>query len=106
MEVEEEPEEVETNETVECDKNEKPNRISKLPLTRIKHIIKTDPDVTLASQDSVVLIAKATEMFLHHFTRSAYVQTAKGKRKTMQKKDIDISVDLTDEYAFLEGMLD
>ena len=42
------------------DETEKHERIVKLPLTRIKHIIKMDPDVTLASQDSVIMIAKAT----------------------------------------------
>ena len=36
----------------------------KLPLTRIKTIIKTDPDVSLASHDAVVLLAKATVRFI------------------------------------------
>ena len=46
----------------EADTNpsEKCERIIRLPLTRIKTIMKTDSDVTLASQDAVVLIAKAT----------------------------------------------
>ena len=38
---------------------EKHERIIKLPIARIKHIIKLDPDVTLASQDAVIMIAKA-----------------------------------------------
>lgn len=36
------------------------NRLAKLPLSRIKTLMKADPDVTLASQDSVFIIAKAT----------------------------------------------
>lgn len=36
------------------------SRLSKLPLTRIKALMKTDPDVSLASQESVFIIAKAT----------------------------------------------
>lgn len=36
------------------------NRLSKLPLTRIKALMKADPDVSLASQESVFIIAKAT----------------------------------------------
>lgn len=36
------------------------NRLSKLPLARIKALMKTDPDVSLASQESVFIIAKAT----------------------------------------------
>ncbi len=40
--------------------SEKTERLVKLPLTRIKHIMKMDPDVNLASQEAVILIAKAT----------------------------------------------
>lgn len=36
------------------------SRLSKLPLARIKALMKTDPDVSLASQESVFIIAKAT----------------------------------------------
>lgn len=39
---------------------EKVERLSKLPLARIKYIMKTDPDVNLASQEAVFLISKAT----------------------------------------------
>lgn len=42
------------------DDNERNERIVKFPMTRIKTIIKTDPEVTMASQDAVVLISKAT----------------------------------------------
>jgi len=36
------------------------SRVSKLPLARIKALMKADPDVSLASQESVFVIAKAT----------------------------------------------
>ena len=36
------------------------NRLVKLPLSRIKALMKADPDVSLASQESVFIIAKAT----------------------------------------------
>lgn len=35
-------------------------RLIRLPLARVKNIIKTDPDCGLVSQDSVFLITKAT----------------------------------------------
>lgn len=36
------------------------SRLAKLPLSRIKSLMKADPDVSLASQESVFIIAKAT----------------------------------------------
>ena len=42
------------------DADEKTERVNKLPFTRIKSIMKMDPDVSLASQEAVSLIAKST----------------------------------------------
>ncbi|XP_078574621.1 DNA polymerase epsilon subunit 4-like [Branchiostoma floridae x Branchiostoma japonicum] len=85
---------------------DKPERLSKLPLTRIKAMMKMDPDVTLASQESVLLISKATELFIESLAKEAYVHARQGKRKTLQKKDIDNSIEELDSFAFLEGTLD
>ncbi|XP_029285826.1 DNA polymerase epsilon subunit 4 [Cottoperca gobio] len=81
-------------------------RLSKLPLARIKALIKTDPDVSLASQESVFIIAKATELFVEMIARDSLVYTQQGKRKTLQRKDLDNAIEAIDEFAFLEGTLD
>jgi DNA polymerase epsilon subunit 4 len=39
---------------------EKSERVLRLPLTRVKHIMKFDPDVHLASQEAVFIITKST----------------------------------------------
>jgi DNA polymerase epsilon subunit 4 len=39
---------------------EKSERILRLPLARVKHIMKMDPDVHFASQEAVFLITKST----------------------------------------------
>ncbi|XP_041085043.1 DNA polymerase epsilon subunit 4-like [Polyodon spathula] len=82
------------------------NRLAKLPLARIKTLMKADPDVTLASQDSVFAIAKATELFVEMIAKDALVYAQQGKRKTLQRKDLDNAIDAIDEFAFLEGTLD
>ncbi|KAI0232583.1 DNA polymerase epsilon subunit 4 [Lamellibrachia satsuma] len=86
--------------------SEKTERIVKLPLSRIKHMVKLDPDVTLASQDAVLMIARATELFIQDLTKEAYSSTMHSKRKTVQKKDLDVAVDNVDYFAFLDGTLD
>ncbi|XP_041360305.1 DNA polymerase epsilon subunit 4-like [Gigantopelta aegis] len=82
------------------------DKLIKLPLTRVKHIIKTDPDVTLASSEAVVTLAKAAELFIQALSKDAVSKTMTGKRKTIQRKDLDIVMDTRDCYAFLEGAID
>lgn len=41
----------------ECNKVEK---LVKFPITRIKHLVKMDPDVNLCSQEALFLITKTT----------------------------------------------
>ena len=91
------------SETVEQTTND---RLLKLPLSRVKHIIKSDPDVTLASQEAVVALAKATELFVQMFSKDASGSTMQGKRKTLQRKDLDHIMDRKECYAFLEGALE
>lgn len=81
-------------------------RLMRLPLSRIKVIMKTDPDVTLASQEAVVALCKATELFIGAISKDAVVTTLNSKRKTLQRKDLDVVLDSRDSYAFLEGTLD
>lgn len=52
------------------------SRLSKLPLARIKALMKTDPDVSLASQESVFIIAKATVGKNHWKSSTKYAFTA------------------------------
>lgn len=82
------------------------DRIIQLPLSRIKVIMKTDPDVTLASQEAVVAIAKATELFIAGLSKDAVTSTLNSKRKTLQRKDLDSVIDTRDGYEFLEGALE
>uniref|UniRef100_A0A672RB61 DNA polymerase epsilon subunit 4-like n=1 Tax=Sinocyclocheilus grahami TaxID=75366 RepID=A0A672RB61_SINGR len=64
------------------------HRLAKLPLSRIKTLMKADPDVSLASQESVFIIAKATELFVEMIAKDALVYAQQGKRKTLQRKDL------------------
>ncbi|KAL2295067.1 hypothetical protein Nmel_018216, partial [Mimus melanotis] len=122
---------------------------------RVKALVKADPDVTLASQEAVFVLARATkvpwepmawvsqrmsfeepifpafsliacpvhhcpdisfgifrpvywegELFVETIAKDAYVYAQQGKRKTLQRKDLDNAIEAIDEFAFLEGTLD
>ena len=85
---------------------ESSERLIKLPMSRVKSIMKSDPDVTLASMEAVVALSKATEMFIYNFAKDAVNSTIQSKRKTLQRKDLDTILDSKDAYIFLEGALD
>ncbi|KAL8177554.1 UNVERIFIED_CONTAM: hypothetical protein K2H54_012128 [Gekko kuhli] len=77
-------------------------RPARLPLSRVKALVKADPDVTLASQEAVFILARATELFVETIAKDAYIYAQQGKRKTLQRKDLDNAIEAIDEFAFLE----
>lgn len=79
----------------------------RLPLNKIRPMIKLDPDVQLTSQDSVYLIAKATEMFIEFLTQESFRVTMAKKRKAVSKQDVEEAVSNLDPLHFLEeGVMD
>lgn len=49
---------------------------------------------------------QATELFIGYLARKSHVFTVQGKRKTIQRRDIDACIPVHDELNFLEGTLD
>ncbi|XP_028043693.1 DNA polymerase epsilon subunit 4 [Bombyx mandarina] len=81
-------------------------RSTKLPIARIKNIMKMDPDVNIVSSDAVFLVTKATEMFLETIVKETYAFTSSNKRKVISKKDLELVIDKVDCLCFLEGAMD
>ncbi|XP_075300226.1 DNA polymerase epsilon subunit 4 [Opisthocomus hoazin] len=81
-------------------------RLARLPLSRVKALMKADPDVSQASQEAVFVLARAAELFVETLAKDAYVYAQQSKRKTLQRKDLDNAIEAIDEFAFLEGTLD
>lgn len=64
-------------------------KITELPLSKIKFIVKTDPDVHSVSSEALFLITKTTEKFIQSLSREAWSFAQQQKRKTLKKTDID-----------------
>ncbi|XP_029088576.1 DNA polymerase epsilon subunit 4 isoform X1 [Monodon monoceros] len=79
-------------------------RLSRLPLARVKALVKADPDVTLAGQEAIFILARAAELFVETIAKDAYCCAQQGKRKTLQRRDLDNAIEAVDEFAFLEGV--
>ncbi|XP_026739679.1 DNA polymerase epsilon subunit 4 [Trichoplusia ni] len=81
-------------------------RSTRLPIARIKNIMKMDPDVSVVSGDAVFLVTKATELFLETIAKETYAYTSSNKRKIIAKKDLDLIINKVDCLCFLEGAMD
>ncbi|XP_031551126.1 DNA polymerase epsilon subunit 4-like [Actinia tenebrosa] len=85
---------------------DKPSKLTQFPQTRVRNMMKLDPDLQLANKEAVFVVTRAAEMFVEYFAKEAYKKTVLGKRKTIQKKDLDATVEENEQIAFLEGILE
>ncbi|XP_015514360.1 DNA polymerase epsilon subunit 4 [Neodiprion pinetum] len=85
---------------------EQKEKLLKLPLSRVKAIVKLDPDVNLITQEAVFLITKSAELFIDSLAKESYKYTAQNKKKTVQKRDVEIAIENVDGLVFLEGALE
>ena len=85
---------------------DKADKLTQFPMGRVKNIMKMDPDVNMASQEAVLAITKALELFVESLAKEAYVYTERSKKKTIAKSDVDKAIDAADCLAFLEGAMD
>lgn len=82
------------------------NRLTRLPISRIKTIMKADSEVQLINSEAAFAVTKATELFIESLAREAFLYTTKSKKKTVQKRDIDLAISNVDALMFLEGTMD
>ncbi len=75
-----------------------------LPLARIKRIMKSDEDVRMISAEAPVLFAKACEMFILEMSVRSWCYAEQSRRRTLQKEDIHVVLQLTEEFDFLNAL--
>ncbi|KAK7245822.1 hypothetical protein RIF29_40674 [Crotalaria pallida] len=73
----------------------------KLPLTRIKRVMKSNEEVSMVSGEVPIFFAKACEMFISELTMKAWANTDENKRRTLQKEDIAAAIERTEVFDFL-----
>ena len=74
-------------------------------MNRIRTIINLDEDSQMISKEALVLITKATELFVQDFG-GVCAQIAKcQKRKTLLVQDINNAANYQDKFHFIRGKL-
>ena len=81
-------------------------RSYQLPLTKVKSIIKLDPDTQMISADSVYILTLATEEFIRMLTRDAHSSMKQCASKRLDRLHIFSSVNTNPLYEFLDGSFD
>ncbi|CAG0893609.1 unnamed protein product [Darwinula stevensoni] len=82
---------------------EKKQRELMLPVSRIRMIMKSSPETESIGQESVPLIAKATELFIQHLIRKALLRSKDGQHVTYG--DLANIVQGIERYEFLQDIV-
>ncbi|XP_012688359.1 chromatin accessibility complex protein 1 [Clupea harengus] len=75
-----------------------------LPVSRVKLIMKSSPDVSNINQDALFLTTKATELFVQHLARSSF-KNGSGKKNTLSYSDLANAAEAMENFQFLTDIL-
>lgn len=91
---------IRTHEKINSDDQDQ-TKVSKLPLARIKKIVKMDEDVQMIGSEVPVLFSKAAEIFIQELSIRAWIHTEENRRRTIQRNDISMAVARNEQFDFL-----
>lgn len=83
------------------DEENDPYRQNKLPLARIKKLMKFDDNLKMISSETPVIFSKLCEVFIQELTLRSWSIVDSDKRRTVQKQDILNALVKSDMYDFL-----
>ena len=61
-------------------------KATQLPVSKIKTMMRMDPEVQMVGSEAAFLVTKATELFVQYLAHKASESTTANKRKTVQRK--------------------
>lgn len=67
--------------------------------------MKADPDVHIVSAEAIFLMTRAAELFVQNMAKEAHTYAVAGKKKTIVRRDVDMTMESVDTLMFLEGMM-
>ncbi|CAJ1843015.1 unnamed protein product [Sphenostylis stenocarpa] len=77
----------------------------KLPLARIRRIMKTEGDVQMVSAETPMLMSKACEIFIQELTFRAWMRAEESNKSTVQPCDVAKVIMQNDAMHFLTGIV-
>ncbi|XP_014444679.1 chromatin accessibility complex protein 1 [Tupaia chinensis] len=80
-------------------------RLISLPLSRIRVIMKSSPEVSSINQEALVLTAKATELFVQYLATHSYRHGSGKERKALTYSDLANAAAGSETFQFLADIL-
>ncbi|KAM8784169.1 chromatin accessibility complex protein 1 isoform 1-T2 [Rhynchonycteris naso] len=76
-----------------------------LPLSRIRVIMKSSPEVSSINQEALVLTAKATELFVQYLATCSYRHGSGKEKKALTYHDLSHTAEESETFQFLADIL-
>ncbi|XP_071370451.1 chromatin accessibility complex protein 1 [Centroberyx affinis] len=87
------------------DKDASNNKTISLPISRVRLIMKSSPDVSSINQDALFLTTKATELFVQHLALSSFNNGSGKDNNTLSYSDLASTAEETEIFHFLTDIL-
>ncbi|XP_075776184.1 chromatin accessibility complex protein 1 [Pelodiscus sinensis] len=81
------------------------NRLVSLPLSRIRVIMKSSPEVSSINQDALFLTAKATELFVQYLATYSYKHGRGKEKRSLTYSDLSHTAEESETFQFLADIL-
>ncbi|KAJ3609718.1 hypothetical protein NHX12_024229 [Muraenolepis orangiensis] len=91
--------------TADQDNNVPANKNVSLPVSRVRLIMKSSPDVSNINQDALFLTTRATELFVQFLAVSSFNNGAGKQSNTLAYSDLASTAEETDTFHFLTDIL-
>ncbi|KAJ8267545.1 hypothetical protein COCON_G00127170 [Conger conger] len=76
-----------------------------LPMSRVKLIMKSSPDVSSINQDALFLTTKATELFVQHLAQCSFKRGSGREKNTLAYSDLANVAEEIETFQFLTDIL-
>ncbi|XP_061521045.1 chromatin accessibility complex protein 1 [Phycodurus eques] len=76
-----------------------------LPISRVRLIMKSSPDVSNINQEALFLTTKATEMFVQHLALSSFNNGRGKESKSLSYSDLADAAEEMETFQFLADIL-
>lgn len=81
------------------------SRLMSLPMSRIRVIMKSSPDVSNINQDALLVTTKATELFVRYLAAYSYKNGTGKQKKELTYDDLSNTAEESDVFQFLADIL-